>query len=299
MTTNVTEGQIPSPGRQLNTSNAFWRSEGIKQFAMYAALIVLALIFLFPFYILVRNGLMSESEIKSGAWLWFSPSPHTENLKTLFNDKTAPMASGLMNSAIIAVIQLFGQLAIASMAGYGLARIPYRHSNKVFFLILIALMIPSAVTFLPTYVIVSMLGMVNTMQGIILPGLFNVFATFVFRQFFLDFPKDLEDVGRVDGLDYWGVFRHIGLPSSRGVFVALGVIVFISSWNSFLWPLVIAHDSSKWTVQIVLSTFLTAQVVRLGPLFMGAAVGIAPLVVLFFIFQRYIVQGVKYSGIKG
>jgi multiple sugar transport system permease protein len=297
MATTVAPYPARRPGRQVSASVVAQRT--LRAILLYGSLILLSLLFLFPFYIIIRNGLMSETEIKSGNWLWFSVNPHFENFTNLFNDKTAPMAKGLLNSAIIATAQLFGQLIIASMAAYGLARVPFRHRNLVFYLILLALMIPSAVTFLPTYVVVSIFGMVNTMQGIIIPGLFNVFAVFVFRQFFLDFPRDLEDAGRVDGLGYWGVFRHVVIPNSWGVYIALGVIAFINSWNAFLWPLLIAQDSSQWTVQIVLSTFLTAQVVRLGPLFMGAAVGIAPLVILFFILQRYIVQGVKFSGIKG
>jgi multiple sugar transport system permease protein len=160
-------------------------------------------------------------------------------------------------------------------------------------------MIPGAVTFVPKYVIVSYLGMVNTLQGIIVPDLFNVFAAFLFRQFYLNFPRELEEAGRVDGLNYWGIYWRLLIPNSRAILISLGVLTFINSWNSFLWPLVIGHDSSTWTVQIVLSTFLTAQTINLPALFMGAAVGILPLLIVFLVMQRYIVQGVARSGITG
>jgi multiple sugar transport system permease protein len=270
-----------------------------SSFLTYSILIVLSAIFLLPFYIIVRNALSARADITSFNWVWFPNPTHPENFAALFNDKTAPMLSGLANSAIIATLQVIGQLALASMSGYGLARIPYRWRNIVFYFILVTLMIPSAVTFIPTFVLVAGLGWVNTLQGIIVPGLFNVFAMFVFRQFYLDFPRALEEAGRVDGLGYWGIFYRIVVPNSRGVFVSLGVIAFISSWNAFLWPLVIGQSASTWTVQIVLSTFLTAQRINLPVLFMGAAVSIAPVLVLFFILQRYIVEGVKFSGIKG
>ncbi len=265
----------------------------------YLLLILLALLFLIPFYIIFRNALLTQREITSFDWVWLPVPPQFDNFTALFNDPSAPMLTGLRNSVIIAFVQTVGQMFIASLAGYGLARIPYRWSNQVFFLMLITLMIPGAVTFVPLFVIVAGLGWVNSFQGLIVPGLFSTFATFLFRQFYLDFPKDLEDAGWVDGLEYWGIYRHLLLPNSIGILVALGAITFIGSWNAFLWPLVIGQTPSWWTVQVVLSTFLTAQTINLPALFMGAAVAILPLLILFLFMQRYIVEGVRISGIKG
>jgi len=262
-------------------------------------LILLSIIFLFPFYLIVRNGLSTDTEITSFTWKWWPSTLHFENIQELFNDPSAPFATGLLNSALIAVIQVIGQLAIAAMTGYGLARIPSRWSNIVFVAIIFTLLIPGAVTFVPTYLITSYLGWVNTLQGIIVPGLFNTFAAFIFRQFFLNFPRELEDAGRIDGLGDWGVFLRLVVPNSVPIFVALGSIAFIGSWNSFVWPLVIGQDSSTWTVQIVLSTFMTAQTINLHELFIGSALAILPLVVLFLILQRYIVEGVQQTGLKG
>jgi multiple sugar transport system permease protein len=265
----------------------------------YGLLIILSLLFLLPFYLIVKNGLSTDQEIASSHWTFLPSTLHFENITELLSDPAINFVQGLINSAIIAVTQVVGQLLFASMAGYALARIPFRWSNVIFFSILITLMIPSAVTFVPTYVIVSILGWVSTLQGIIVPGLFSAFATFLFRQFFLGFPKELEEAGRVDGLGYWGIYWHIIVPNSVSIFMALGAITFISSWNAFLWPLVIGQDPSAWTIQVVLSTFLTAQTVNLHELFIGAAVAILPLVILFLVLQRYIVEGVKASGIKG
>lgn len=265
----------------------------------YATLILLSIFFLIPFYIMVRNALMTQAQITSFEWTWLPNPPVFENLSDLLNDPSAPMLNGMKNSAIIAVLETIGQMIIASLAGYGLARIPFRWSNLVFYFILVTLMIPSAVTFIPKYIIVANLGWVNTLQGVIVPGLFNVFAAFLFRQFYLDFPRDLEEAGRVDGLGYVGIYRYLVLPNSVGILVSLGALSFITAWNDFLWPLVIGQDSSSWTAQVVLSTFLTAQVINLPAIFMGAVLTILPPLILFFIFQRYIVEGVKLSGIKG
>ena len=265
----------------------------------YGLLIILALIFIFPFYLMLRNGLATDKEITSPHWTIFPQTLHFENIQELFSDPDVPFLSGLENSAIIAILQTIGQILISALAGYGLARIPYRWSNVIFFAVLLTLMIPSAVIYVPTYVIVSNLGWVSTLQGLVVPGLFAGFYTFLFRQFFLGFPHELEEAGRIDGLGYMGVFWRIVIPNSAGIIAALSVIAFITSWNSFLWPLVIGQDETAFTVQVVLSNFLNAQVLNLHELFMGAIVAILPLIILFLVLQRYIAEGYKQSGLKG
>lgn len=263
----------------------------------YLALIPLAVLFLFPFYVIVRNALMTQPEITGPVWQWWPDKPQWDNFNVLFD--TAPMSRGLRNSAILAGVNLVFQTLFASMAGYALARIPAPGKNAAFFVILSTLMVPSAVTFVPSYVVVSQLGGVNTLWGIVVPGLFNAFATFLFRQFYLDFPVEIEEAGRLDGLGYFGIYRGLILPNSLGIMMALGILSFIYSWNAFLWPLVMGRYPSTATVQIVLSTFLTAQTINLPMLFMGAAIGALPLVIVFLVMQRFIVQGVRLSGIKG
>ncbi len=264
----------------------------------YVALLVLAVAFLVPFYLVARNAVMTDAQITSPHWVWIPMQPHWDNFRKLFTDPEAPMLTGLENSAVIACVTLVLQMLFSSMAGYALARIPARGSNLVFFLILSTLMIPSAVTFVPTFAVVAYLGGVNTRWGIIAPGLFSAFSIFLFRQFYLRFPTEIEEAGRLDGLGYSGIYWRLLLPNSTGILMALGALTFIGSWNSFLWPLVIGQDPSAWTVQIVLSTFLTAQTINLSQLFAAAAVGVAPLVLIFLAMQRYIVEGVKFSGGK-
>ncbi|MFI7007353.1 carbohydrate ABC transporter permease [Streptomyces sp. NPDC050145] len=262
-----------------------------------ALLVALALLFLVPFYLLVRNGLATEQEITSPDWTFFPSDLRWGNVTELFEDSSVPFARSLLNSALIAVATTLGTLVLASLAGYGLARIPYRHANKVFYAILGTLMVPAAVTFVPSFVLVSSLGWVSTLRGLIVPTLFSAFACFVFRQYFLGFPGELEDAARVDGLGYWRTYWRVVVPNSRPVFAAVGTIVFIGAWNSFLWPLVIGQDRNSWTVQVALSSFTTAQVVRLHELFVAAAVSILPLLLVFLLFQRWIVAGVERSGI--
>ncbi|REK90317.1 carbohydrate ABC transporter permease [Streptomyces inhibens] len=260
-------------------------------------LIALALLFLIPFYLLVRNGLATERDITAPDWRFFPHALQWSNLTEVFDDPSLPMGRALLNSTLIAVSTTVGTVVLASLAGYGLARIPYRHANVVFYAILGTLMVPAAVTFVPSFVLVSSLGWISTLRGLVIPTLFSAFACFIFRQYFLGFPKELEDAARVDGLGYWRTYWRIVVPNTRPVFAAVGTIVFIGAWNAFLWPLVIGQDQEAWTVQVALSTFTTAQNLNLHELFVAAAVSIAPLVVVFLLLQRYIVAGVERSGI--
>lgn len=273
--------------------------ETVGSVVRYVLLVGGAILFLTPFYLLARNALSSDADITSPNWKVVPSHLRWGNVSELFRDPQVPMWHSLVNSVLIAVTQTAGTLVLASLAGYGLARIPYRFANAVFALILGTLLIPAAVTFVPSFVLVSSLGWVSTLRGIIVPGLFQAFAAFLFRQYFLAFPSELEDASRIDGLNYWGTFWRIVVPNSKAIFAAVGTLTFIGSWNAFLWPLIIAQDPSSWTVQLSLSTFLTAQTVNLHELFTAALVSILPLLVVFVFLQRYIVQGFERSGITG
>ncbi|SDK65497.1 multiple sugar transport system permease protein [Lentzea albidocapillata subsp. violacea] len=265
----------------------------------YLALSVAAVLFLVPFYLVVRNGLVSESEISATSWTFLPSSVRWENFAELFSDPAVPLVRSMLNSLVVAVLQTAGQLLLCSMAGYGLARIPYRYANVVFYFVVATLMIPAAVTFVPSFVVVSTLGWVSDLRGLVIPGLFSGFTAFLFRQYFLNFPRELEEAARIDGLGHWRTFWRVVVPNSRGFFAALGVIAFVTSWNQFLWPLVIAQDQDSWTVQVALSTFLTAQSINVHELFLAAAVSVTPLVIVFVAMQRYLVKGVTETGIKG
>jgi multiple sugar transport system permease protein len=271
----------------------------LSRAANFIGLCVLAVLFLIPFYLIVRNGLATTEEITAPGWMWFSSSPQWSNISELFNNPMVPMARSLWNSTVVAVLTTLGTLFLCTTAGYGLARIPNPHADKVFYAILATLMVPSAITFVPSFVMVSSLGWVSDLRGLIIPTLFNGFVAFLCRQYFLAFPKELEEAARVDGLGYWGAFWRIVIPNSRGFLAAIAVITFVTSWNSFLWPLVIGRSPDSWTVQVALSTFLTAQVVNLPQLFLAAGIGILPLIFVFLFLQRFLIQGVAQTGLKG
>ncbi|WP_370592989.1 carbohydrate ABC transporter permease [Streptomyces sp. NBRC 110028] len=266
---------------------------------LYVALGVATLLFLVPFYLIVRNALSTDPDITGEDWAFFPTDLQWGNVKELFDDPSVPFARALWNSTVVAVLHTLGTLLVCSLAGYGLARIPYKHANKVLYTVLFTLMVPAAVTFVPSYVLVSSLGWVSSLRGLVIPGLFSGFTAFLFRQYFLGFPKELEEAARVDGLGYWGAYWRIVVPNSLNFFAAISVITFISGWNAFLWPLVIGQDQSSWTVQVALSSYMTAQTINIHLIFMATAVSILPLVLVFVFLQRWLVQGVAQTGIKG
>ncbi|MEV1019337.1 carbohydrate ABC transporter permease [Streptomyces sp. NPDC050264] len=275
-----------------------YRGSVLGSVATYLVLCLLSVVFLIPFYVLLRNAFMTTPEVTATDWHWLPASLDWSNFASLFDNPERPFGRSIANSLLIAVISAPVSTLLASMAGYALGRIAVPGRAVVLSLIVGTLMIPQAVTFLPTFVVVGSMGGVNTMWGLIAPGLFNAFAVVLFRSFYVSFPAEIEEAGRIDGLSYLGVYGRIILPNSVTMIASLGALSFIDAWNSFLWPLMIGQDPGSWTVQIALSSFLTSQTVNLPELFAGTAVAILPLVVMFLVAQRHIVQGIAMSGLK-
>ena len=257
----------------------------------------LAVLFLVPFYVLLRNAFATPQELAAARWVWIPSEINTESLRELFANDNVQMARSLLNSLIVAVVQTAGVVVISAMAAYGLARIPSRWSKLVLVLTLLTLMVPAAVTFVPSFVMVSSLVWISSLRGLIVPGLFSAFATFLLRQHFVAFPRELEEAAALDGAGVWRTFWRVVMPNAYGICAAVGTIIFIGSWNAFLWPLLIGQDRSYRTVQVSLSQFMTSQRVDLPQLFIGAAVAIVPVLLIFIFLQRYLVQGVEQSGI--
>lgn len=297
MTTTIPEVRKSAP--KSDTPSRVRRGGVMSSTGLYIATGVAAFLFLIPFYILVRNALSTDAEITGENWKFFPTDIQWGNIGELFSDETVPFAQSLWNSAVVATLHTVGVLLVCSLAGYGLARIPYKHANKVFYAVLGTLMVPTAVTFVPSFVLVSSLGWVDTYRGLIIPGLFSGFTCFLFRQYFLGFPKELEEAARMDGLGYWGAYWRVVVPNSLNFFAAMATITFIAGWNAFLWPLVIGQDPSSWTVQVALSSYMTNQTVVFHLIFMATAVSILPLVFVFLFLQRWLVQGIAQTGIKG
>jgi multiple sugar transport system permease protein len=249
----------------------------------------------FPFLWMLTSSLkpLSESYTYPPRFL---PSHFTfASYISLFRD--LDFGRYLINTIIVVAIGFVGMFLMA-MAGYAFAKFNFRGRRFLFLLVLSTMMIPIQVTMIPTYLILNQVHLTNTLVGIALPTLVSGFSVFLFRQFMTTIPDEILEAARLDGAGEFHIFRTIALPMSKSILAVVGVLTFIGGWNSFLWPLIIANDQRHYTLSVGLS-LLNKQLAINPPLQMaGASLMVIPIVVVFVLLQKYIVQGFTLSGLK-
>ncbi|HYO17664.1 MAG TPA: carbohydrate ABC transporter permease [Dermatophilaceae bacterium] len=250
-----------------------------------------------PFVWMALSSVKSEGEIRRVPPTWLPEAPTLDNFRDLFD--RLDFAQFFTNSVVVAIAVTLGNLIFCSMLGYALAKFEFAGRKVLFWLVLGTLMIPGMVTLVPLFVLVANMGMVNTYMGLILPFLAAPFGVFLMRQFFLAMPDELIDAARVDGAGEFRIFYKIVMPLAKPALSVLAILTFLGSWNSFLWPLVVATTEDRYTLPVALALISTGQnQTDYGLLLAGAVVVVVPILVLFLLLQRYIVQGVSMTGIK-
>ena len=210
-----------------------------------------------------------------------------------------PFGQMFLNSVLLTVGRTVGQVVLCTMAGYAFARIPFRGRNVVFVLFLSVLMVPSQLYLLPQYEIIQSLGWLNTLQALIVPGLFSAFGTFLMRQFFMSMPSELEEAARIDGANPWQTFWRIMVPLAKPGIIALTVFTVLWSWNDLLWPLVVTTDPEKMPLSVGLSQLVGLHGTDYPVLMAGALLATLPMLITFMILQKQFIQGIAFSGTKG
>ena len=213
--------------------------------------------------------------------------------------RQAPFARWFLNTLIVTVVTVAGNLLLCSMAGYAFARIRFFGREIVFIAILATLMVPFQVVMIPTFLIVKSLGLINTLGALIVPNLATAFGIFLLRQFFRTLPAELEEAARIDGASRLGVLFKIILPLSGPALATLAVITFLWTWNDFLWPLITIYTPNNMTLQLGLTTFQGTHQVSTNLLMAANVMSMLPVLVLFFAAQRYFVRGIATTGLKG
>jgi multiple sugar transport system permease protein len=211
----------------------------------------------------------------------------------------APFARWFANTLIVTVIVVLGNLLFCSLAGYAFARIRFFGREVVFILILATLMVPFQVVIIPSFLIVKDLGLIDTLGALILPNLVSAFGIFMLRQFFRTLPIELEEAARIDGASRLGVLFKIVLPLSGPALATLAVIMFLWTWNDFLWPLITIYSAENMTIQLGLATFQGAHQANTNLLMAANVMSMIPVLVLFFFAQRYFIRGIATTGLKG
>jgi multiple sugar transport system permease protein len=251
-----------------------------------------------PFVWMVLGSFKPEGELLRVPPTWWPESPTLDNYRTLFSQGIFPRS--FFNSTVVAIVVTVANVTFCAMVGYALAKLKFRGKKLVFALVMGTLMIPGMVTFVPLFVLVANLGLVDTYPGLILPFLVTPFGVFLMRQFIIDLPDDLLDAGRIDGASELRIFRQIILPLCGPGLATLGILTFLGSWNNFLWPLVVAQTQEHYTLPVALALFSKNQQVtpNYGLLLAGATVVVVPVLVVFLIFQRRFIEGIASTGIK-
>jgi multiple sugar transport system permease protein len=265
---------------------------------LYIFLTVYGIITVIPFLWAFSASFKPLSEIISGEFNFIPKHFTLDNYKQIFLQEPL-FWRWLFNSVIIGVTVTILNLLFNSMAGYALARLYFRGKQCWFFLILTVLVVPAQITLIPTFLILKVIGWLNSYPGMIVPSMVNATFIFMMRQFFVNFPRELEEAGQLDGLNAWGIFRYIVLPLAKPALAAQAVFVFMGSWNNFLLPVVILFDPEMFTLPLGLNTFKGQYISYWNYIMAASMVFTLPGLAIYAFFNRYLIQGVTFTGGKG
>lgn len=265
---------------------------------LYIVIISYAVITLIPFLWALSASFKPLSEIINGEPNFLPRHFTLDNYKQIFLQEPL-FLRWLLNSVLIAVSVTGLNLLFNSMAGYALARLRFAGRNFWFFLILAVLAVPAQITLIPTFLILKAVGWLNSYQGMIVPSMVNATFIFMMRQFFVNFPKELEEAGQLDGLNTFGIFRYIILPLAQPALAAQAVFVFMGSWNNFLLPVVILFDPEMFTLPLGLNTFKGQYISYWNYIMAASMVFTLPALCIYAFFNRYFIQSVTFTGGKG
>ncbi|MEO5664377.1 MAG: carbohydrate ABC transporter permease [Nocardioides sp.] len=264
---------------------------------LYAVMAVGLVLVVVPFVWMLLSSFKPEAEVRALPPTWWPETITTDNYSQLFTKLDFPRF--FMNSAIVAVAVAAGNMVFCSMLGYALAKLDFPGKKAVFVVVLGTLMVPGVVTFVPLFVLTTNVGLTNTLPGMILPFLAGPFGVFLMRQFIASLPDELIQAARIDGAGELRIFFSIILPLCGPAVATLGVLTFLTSWNNFLWPLVVATSEDKYTLPVALALYAVGQnATKYGLLLAGSVVVVIPVLVVFLVLQRRIMQGIAMTGIK-
>lgn len=268
----------------------------MKKIILYILLSISAFIMFAPILYAISVSLMSAGDINNAAVLPSKPSfdAYKEVAERI------PLLQFLGNSLLIATSVMIGQIILCSLAAFAFVFIPFKGKNIIFILLLSTMLIPFESTIVPNYVTIINLGWLDTYQALIVPTLVTPFGIFLLRQHFLTMPKELWDAAQMDGCSYFRYYLYFALPLSKATLGALSVFAFISSWNSYLWPLIMTSNDSVRPIQIGLKMLVSSQASNNWPIVMaGAIIALVPTLLILFLGLKYIRKGLLSGSIKG
>ena len=265
----------------------------------YVAMTLISLIFVLPLVWMLLTTFKTESDARSIP-IRIMPSEWTlRAYKLIFADAANPVYLWLVNSFVVSVLHMLLVLTVASMAAYALSRMRFVGRNVLFGVLIATLFVPGFIFFMPNYLTMSTLGWLDSYWALVVPGAANAFGVFFLRQFFLAIPRELEESALIDGANSWTIFTRIVLPLSKPALVTLAVLSFLGAWNDFVWPVFVLFSPEKMTLAPGLATLQGAYTTDYPVVMAGAAMAAIPVLILYVVVQRYVIEGVANSGLKG
>jgi len=270
----------------------------INMLVIYGIAIPGAIMFLLPFLWMFSASLKASNEIFLFPPRWIPNPLHWENYTNAL--ALAPFGLYLRNTLFITLGNMTGNLVSCTLAAYGFARLRGRGKNVLFLLMLGTIMLPNWVTLIPQYVMFSSIGWSNSFAPLMVPAWFGwPFFIFLLRQFFMTIPRELEEAARLDGASHFGIFWRIILPLSKPALATVAVLAFIGNWNNFLTPLIYLRDTNLHTLAIAINRFRGQYAIYYNYMMAISVLVVIPVIIIFFIFQRYLIQGIVTTGSKG
>ncbi len=274
-------------------------SKHLQHVLIYVLLVLIALIILVPLLWMLSTSFKPKSQLFLPQIYWIPKRFTWKNYTDLLGDPSIPIAQWFINSVGVALVSTVLTLAIDALAAYAYARMEFRGRRILFPLLLVTLFMPGLMFLIPNFVTIYNLQLLNTYAGVILPGLAGVFGVFFLRQFFESLPRELEEAALIDGANRFQTFYKVVLPLAKPALATLAVITFLASWNDFLWPLLILQSTNLQTLPVGLRTLQGAYTSEYGLMMSGAVIVAIPVLIIYIALQRFIVQSVASTGLKG
>lgn len=266
----------------------------MKKFCLYILLILIAISMLLPFCIMFLISLTGEINIETAKSINFSFCAY----KNIFN--SIPLFKYILNSFLVAIFTMIGQVIISSLAGYGFARLNFLGKNFLFYVVILTMMIPPQVNIVPLFYFMCKLGWINSYQALIIPGIFGGFGVFLMRQYFKNFSQELEDASKLDGCNEFEMFIRVALPCAAPAIVTLSIFTFVTAWNSFMWPLIVTNTESMRTLAVGLTIFKSSfrEITMWGELMACSSICSLPVLIIFILGKKYLINNPLEGSIK-
>jgi multiple sugar transport system permease protein len=298
MTTFV-EGTAPITDNTPDGQRSARRPGGAKRVLQYVVLVVLSILFVSPLVWMAVTSFKTQADAIAPTPQWIPANPTTSAYDAMLGSSDTPVLRWFVNSMLAATAQALLVVATAALAAYALARMDFRGKRLIFGTIVATLFVPAVILIIPNYIIVSKFAWLDSLTAVIVPGAASAFGVFFLRQFFTSLPEELEEAAYVDGAGPFRIFWSVVLPLSKPALATLGLLAFLTNWNDFLWPLYVLFSAGHQTLPAGLATLQNANAVRYDLLMAGAMIAALPVLLLYLVAQRFVIEGVSRTGLKG